>query len=342
MSRVLTAIVAVFTGVLVLGAVAPAAAPVTLTTPISDSMEPTAPEHSLLVVVDAEPSVGDVALFNTPARSDPVLHRLVDTTTTASGQPGFLTQGDANPATDQATGDPVVTGDNIYGVVPSIAGVPVIIPFLGMLLSNPVLIIGLWVTLSLSLLYTTDPGGVIRGLVVEHPIHFYTTITAVAILVVLPVVILSTPAVIQAQILTSETAPEGSNVVVPGETTTHPIQVTSPFMAGVYTTAHTDSELEITTVESKIGSGTTRIEVRNPPSDVPERHSGDIIIYTYPPVLPHSILSALAAIHPLVAAVASAVVMSVPLLLLGAAMDAKRIVRANKENIYRVRRSLKE
>lgn len=339
MSRLIITGVILLAALLIVGAVAPAAAPLTLTSPDSGSMEPTIPEHSLAVVVDKQPQVGDIALYTTPARDSPVLHRLVGTTDDGTA---YLTQGDANEVTDQELGDPAVTDTDIHGVIPTIAGTPLAIPYAGLIFSNPVFVIGAWAALGLSLLYTTNPGRVIRGTVVSYPAHLYAYALATLVFVLLPVVTLTTPAIVEAQLLTSTTASaDASHIATPGETTTHTVTVSSQLMAVMHTSAHATGDLTVTAVESTLGSPRTEITVTNTPSESPTAHHGVIAVYAYPPILPESVLHGLAAIHPVVAATVTGAILSFPIALLGAIIDSKRLIRASRRGIYRFRRNSK-
>jgi len=69
----------------------------------------------LNVYVDMEPEVGDVVVFETmddPHTSKRTVHRAVERT-----DEGFVTQGDAEPITDQSVGVPHATDENMVGVV---------------------------------------------------------------------------------------------------------------------------------------------------------------------------------------------------------------------------------
>jgi len=75
-------------------------------------------------------------------------------------------------------------------------------------------------------------------------------------------------------------------------------------------TAHMEGDLRLEDVESSPLSSRTQITVSNPPSDGPAAHTGHITFYTFPATLPHSTLTTLAEIHPVLAAIASGGVIS--------------------------------
>lgn len=108
----------------------------------SDSMEPTLSTGDLAVVVDAgDPSVGDVILF-TRSDGERVTHRVVGV---EEGR--YITQGDANPSTDQAAGAPPVPPRRVQGRMLTVGGTTVAVPAIGgaavWLGRNPAVVVGL-------------------------------------------------------------------------------------------------------------------------------------------------------------------------------------------------------
>ena len=82
----------------------------------SGSMEPTLPVHSLLIVKESrEYQVGDIVTFyskDTAISGRPNTHRII-AKDEGTGQPAYLTQGDANPSPDADT----ITDADIIGKV---------------------------------------------------------------------------------------------------------------------------------------------------------------------------------------------------------------------------------
>lgn len=112
---------------LVVLATAPAGAPVQLSYVYSDSMEPTIGEDDGYVIVPAgDVQPGDIVTFWSPRRDAYVTHRVVRET-----DGGFVTKGDNNPSTDQASGYSPVTREQIQGEVLTLGGSPVLLPSLG-------------------------------------------------------------------------------------------------------------------------------------------------------------------------------------------------------------------
>lgn len=322
--------------VLTLGALAPGVAPVVVATPDSGSMVPTAQTHSLVVLVDTEPTVGEIALFETPTRERAVLHRLVERTPEGDA---FITKGDANAATDQAAGDPPVAPDQVFGTVPTIFGQPLVIPYAGLVLTNPVFAFGIWALLGASLLYTTTSGQAVRETAASVPVRVHVVVLALAIMVVIPVVSVAAPASADAQILTTTTATDDNPAIVePGEVGESTIEVSSPVIWGVETTAQVDGDLRIRSVESG-GGGTQTVTVVNEPAETPQVHRGTVTVYSYPATLPKPVLAALADVHPFVAGVAAAFPIG-GTVLVGALLfiDPRLPLRASRTVIQRRRR----
>ena len=106
--------------------------PVVLSYAESGSMEPAIEEGDGVVLVPSQgarsPGVGDVVTFQAELVNGGSLttHRVVEVT-----EEGYVTKGDANPFTDQDTGEPAVTEAQVVGVVPTFRGEPVTVPGLG-------------------------------------------------------------------------------------------------------------------------------------------------------------------------------------------------------------------
>lgn len=328
--RALWAVLTIFLGsVLLFGFLVPAVAPVSVTTPVSESMEPTVPEHSLVVVTNSEVSTGDIVLFEAPQRDLPVLHRAIGTT-----EGGYITQGDANELPDQAVGMAPVAESQIDGVVPTVAGTPLVIPYLGEILTNPVVLLGSCGFLALSILYTTRVGTVKRGVVTTIPIRKYGIALAVLIVIGLPVATALFAVPVQTELVTSTTAsPTSSNIAAPGEVTERTVSVSSPPYAVLHTAVVVDGDVTLQDIESPIGEQTTRITVQNNPSDEPTIHEGTIRIYTYPTILPGVVMDPIDAIHPVVASFVSSLVIGGSILGVSFAFDKHKIVRGTPKEI---------
>lgn len=321
------------TVVLLFGFIAPGVAPVSVTTPISDSMEPTAPQHALVVITDTDAEVGDILLFESAQRDNPVLHRAIRTVETETGT-GYVTQGDANELPDQTFGTAPVTEDRIDGVVPVVAGYPVIIPYVGGVLTNPVVLVGMCGLLALSLLYTTQVSNGVRDEVVTIPIRNYAIVFAILLVIGLPAVTALSAIPVQTEIVTSTTvSPDSAGIAAPGEVSEQTITATSPFFAVLHLAAVVDGDLRLQDTTSPIGEQTAEFRVQNPPSDEPTAHQGTVWIYTYPSVLPGVVIQPLDAIHPVLASAVNAVIFAGVILVVSFLFDKHRIVRVGPDKL---------
>jgi signal peptidase len=103
----------------------------------SGSMEPTLDTGDGFVaiptVLTGSPTEGDVVVFRAEEVNDGRLttHRVVEET-----EQGYVTKGDANPFTDQATGEPMVQEVQVVAVAGSVGGQLLVIPELGNLVTG--------------------------------------------------------------------------------------------------------------------------------------------------------------------------------------------------------------
>jgi signal peptidase I len=318
-------------GALLFGFLAPGAAPLTVTSPVSDSMEPTAPQHSLVVVVNGGVDVGEIILFESPQRDRAVLHRAVGT---AEATTGYVTQGDANELPDQAVGMTPVSESQINGVVPTVAGHPVVLPYVGGILTNPVVLLGSWGLLALSVLYTTQVGTLTRGTVTTVPIRRYGTVFALLVIVSLPVATALFAVPVQTEIATSATAsPTSSSIAALGGVSERTVSVSSPFFAVLHTAVTVDGGLTLQDTDSSMGEQTTYVTVQNPPVAEPTTHEGTVQIYVYPEILPGAVMTPIEAVHPVLASFVSSLVIGG--LIFGAcyAFDKHRILRGRPDEL---------
>lgn len=98
----------------------------------SGSMEPTIGAFDAYVLNPwpGEVGVGDIIVFDSVVRGQPVVHRVV-----GGDESGWYTKGDANDVVDQFAGEPLVTRDRLRaGVVSLPSGAPVVVPDAGVML----------------------------------------------------------------------------------------------------------------------------------------------------------------------------------------------------------------
>jgi signal peptidase I len=327
-------------GVLLFGVIAPGAAPISVTSPVSDSMEPIAPQHSLVVVTNGNVDVGDIVLYESAQRDAPVLHRAIGETDT-----GYITQGDANDLSDQALGNDPVTESQIDGVVPTVAGHPVILPYVGGVLTNPVVLVGSWGLFVISLLYTTRVGKITRGGITAIPIRKYGIAFAVILIVGLPVATAVFAIPVQADIVTSTTAsPSSSNIAAPGEVSERTVTVSSPLFVVLQPAVIVEGDVTLQDTDNQFGEQSMQITIQNNPSEEPMIHEGSLRVYTYPSVFPGVVMNPVEAIHPVVASFVNALVIGGMILGLTFGFDKHKIVRVgpNKLRNHRNNRTRRE
>ncbi len=111
--------------------------PLLLTYVQTDSMSPTIEPGDGYIVLPSSVaggvSEGDIVLYEAQNFDGGGLttHRVVDDT----GE-GYITKGDNNPFTDQDGGEPPVAGGQVVGVALQVGGGPVIVPWLGVLVTT--------------------------------------------------------------------------------------------------------------------------------------------------------------------------------------------------------------
>jgi signal peptidase len=96
---------------------------------LSGSMEPTMSPGDVVVVEDIDPEKieeRDVISYKASGAERPTTHRVIEVTQ-ENGQPAFRTEGDANEDPDSG----VVRASEVEGRVPTIAGHPFVIPYVG-------------------------------------------------------------------------------------------------------------------------------------------------------------------------------------------------------------------
>lgn len=279
----------------------------------SDSMEPTLEEGDLYFIVettDVEP--GDIITFRSTRRNGFVTHRVVDRTGN-----GMITKGDNNPTTDQAAGFRPIKRSQIVGTVLTIKGEPLTVSNAGQTLAAtdpyrlPLLILVL-TALFISELQSDSPdtGRMQRDVVYVRDI-------------VLPV-LLGGLLISFAAISFAATNKELTYVVAQGDTTApHTLPPDEPAVRNVtvhvrhppLTTTIVEAE-GVTVVNQSINGSRVDLTIR---FEKPESLGPKLVrvhVYSYPAVLPASVLERLQKIHWLVASAASIAVVFLPLLIL--------------------------
>ncbi|ELZ95807.1 peptidase S26B, signal peptidase [Haloferax mucosum ATCC BAA-1512] len=307
----------------------PALGPVSFGYVYSDSMEPTLTVDDGFILVSAtDVVVGDIITYRTPQSGTLVTHRVV-----AVESDGYVTRGDANPSTDQAVGQPLVTDADIVGVVFEPRGRPLVIPGLGFAAGFVqsyllVLLGGLAaVALSWEVLTRRDRPrrDVLRSGQVVWPVMLTTFVVAAVFVATgavtydvssvvtetgvgnsLPVAsdVVSdlSVSVVQSPIATLIVESEGGRVVGV-EDATVPASALNPF---VVETSRQTVRVPVIGATVPVVTGQTYevpFAVRTP--DAPGTVAVSLAVYPYPATLPESMLVTLHRVHPVVAAVVS-------------------------------------
>lgn len=315
----------------------PGTAPLYVTSPDTGSMEPTITPDDVVIIYGwgDSPSVGDTILFSTSAEEQAVLHRIVDET-----DGGYITQGDANDITDQQDGFEPVDETDIYGTV--IGGdEPITIPYIGMLISNPLAILSLWVIFLIMNLVPENDGRPRTEMVISNSPTILLLFVGV-LLAFLPLFTALTAASADVTITTVNTPGQtGTNIVGVGQTGSETVQfvyrntpITEPFVV-------TDSgQLVVDSIAQEGEYLTTTIE--NIPRGDIGVDMGIVSVYTYIGILPDTIIYQLISVHYLLPSVVDGMILSLGLLLLwGVLVSRKKNIRRSRDKIYSMRRRVR-
>ncbi|TKX62699.1 signal peptidase I [Halorubrum sp. ASP1] len=297
----------------------------------SDSMEPTLGVDDGFVLVPADDvDVGDVVTYEDARTGELVTHRVV-----GREAGGYLTRGDANSATDQAAGAPVVTDATVRGVLLEVGGRPVVVPGFGRVAgavsgSLGVLLGGLAL---LALAATLRPRprrrvgrSVVRSGEVVWPVVATTFVVTVALVAIAPAGYDASFVVTEAGVGSSLTADaevvrEVGVSVVRSPVATLLVETEGAAVDGLpegtvtasalapYTTANDRRAVPVPFVDATIPVLSERayalpLAIRTPPQ--PGAITATLRVYPYPATLPEGTLLALHRLHPLLAAVTSA------------------------------------
>lgn len=323
-----------------LALVAPAASPLQISYVTSDSMEPAIGTDDGYVLVPAgEVIPGEIITFYSDQRDGYVTHRVVGTTAD-----GYLTQGDNNPSTDQAAGNPPVERDAIAGQVLTVGGTPILIPQLGAIIgflrANWMLVFSLAsLLIVVRALRGSNDAAVSSG---SRSILYSRQVVIPTVLMTIAVSVLLISAGATHTELTysvTETGDEDPRVLSVGENTTVSLDasvVKTPLtqvlietegMTLINTTRTDATEATNATAAAADNRqpgifGTFRQQFLTASSltlnaDVPAQaqpgaHTAEVSMYPYPATLPKDTLAQLHRIHPWLAALGSVLVVIVP------------------------------
>ncbi|MFC5365366.1 signal peptidase I [Salinirubrum litoreum] len=286
--------------------VAPPPTPLNVSYVTSDSMEPTIHAGDGYLLLDAAVETGDVVTYRATDGAY-VTHRVVGET-----DAGYLTQGDANPSTDQTAGAPPVTDDRIVGRVVTLGGSPVTVPGVGPLFEfvdrfRLELLGGIIALLSLDLL--------VREETARDPTRPVTTVGDVVppLLVgftlagVLALTIAASPN--ELVYVATETATPGGRTIPVGETVTR--EVTASATQLPFTTVLAESTGAQIVAQSATDAGLD-LTLSLPGHETTGPRRVTLTTSVYPTTLPAGVLADLHAVHPLVARLASVGALTTP------------------------------
>lgn len=312
-----------------LGCVAVVVAPIQISYVYSGSMEPTIHQYDGYVVLEGSSvSPGDVVVFRSEEKDAYVTHRIV-----AETPEGYLTQGDANPSTDQASGSPPVEESAVVGRVLTVGGDPVTIPALGRAVrllrkhavaAAVVAVLGILLLASRS---TDRPGrSVVRVDDVVRPLF-------VAVLVTALVAGVAGTRTVDLHYVAVDGHPAGPRTMEVGEARNETIRIERPEVPGMQVVAVGD---DVVVTDRTANATTIELSVRIPPPESVGPHGGVLRVARYPATLPSAFLRRLIAVHPGLAALASALSVLGPLYLVARlALDGRTPLRPSRRRWVR-------
>lgn len=302
------------------------AAPVSLHYATSGSMEPEINENEIYVVWHgSDIAVGDIALYDSLERNEPVTHRVV-----GEAESGFITKGDANQQTDQATGSPTVPAERIRGTVIEYNGHAVTAPggeTLVLINTYQLELVLVSLLLIIGEVLRTSTSGRIRPEDVSTKL-----IPAIVVIIGIAVVVVYSGGASQAVtvVATNGDAVGNPGLVPIGEST----DVTARFTGNpqtVFTHEVTTVSGEMALKSSQTVSTVERTVVLNVPSQQsPGTVDAVVSFHRYPLVLPPTVIDSLVYIHPFVAAVVTTSMTFLPVLfVVYLFIDPKTLVRGD-------------
>lgn len=277
--------------------------PVGISYVTSDSMAPTLSPGDGYVLVEGDVAVGDVVTFRTP--DGYVTHRIV-----GEGEDGYVTRGDANPATDQAAGMPPVRDSQVVGRALTVGGHLVVIPGLGTVAPllaayRPLLVAGLVVAAVALGLRRNRPAVPERDLLTVADVVKPLLVGVTAAAVVVLVTSVTTEHLTYVATATGGTA----TTVAVGEPAVRTVTV------DVVATPLTQTVIDthgVTALDRTVAGSTATLDVRVPAQSTVGPYTASVSVHPYPAVIPRGVLVWLHGVHPWLAAVGSTAVSVAP------------------------------
>lgn len=286
---------------LAIGSIAAGGAPIHISYVTSESMEPTIDVGDGYILHSAVSiETGDIITFWSEERDDHVTHRVVAVT-----DDGYITQGDNNPSTDQASGHPPIQNRDIFGEVLTLGPTPLVIPYLGPAVttvqSNPVLVIAFaGVVLVIASLWR-------RNTTAQPERNIFRVRDGMRILLAVglcvgTVSIYFGGALVSVPYMATSEPTDEPYTISTDEPTSDLVSITvddPPFITSVATSE------DVRIVNTTQNASTFTVGVEVPPADEPGYVEHSLTVYSYPTVLPQAFLQRLQLLHPFAAAVTS-------------------------------------
>lgn len=294
--------------------VAPTGSPLHIGYAKSDSMAPTIDPGDGYVVIDTDRvQEGDIIVFWSAPKNEYATHRVVERT-----PDGFITKGDNNPVTDQATGHPPVPRSAIVGEVLTLGGRPLTIPGLGaaiavvrafraVLLAVLLLLVAFVFVRERKRSSSSGRGGrqIYRVKDVIRPLFIVGIVTTIAVTPIGASTFQLT------YIATATDSPDDRTVPV-GERVTREVSFSVADMPLTQYVIRADG---MRILDAGREGATITLTVSIPPPEAAGPQRMQVHFYPYPAVLPADVLGALHDVHPIVAVLASTLAIFLPLYL---------------------------
>nr|WP_283102355.1 signal peptidase I [Haloplanus sp. XH21] len=298
-------------GILLLAAVfvAPPSSPVNVSYVYSDSMEPTIHTNDGYILVPAaNVQQGDIITFRMDERGGYTTHRVVGET-----ERGYITKGDNNPTTDQASGYSYVQSAEIAGKALQYNDDPVTIPNFGIAVKilqqyRVTLLLAIGALVALMGRQAARTSQYVRDVQYVRDLVFPVVLVSILLMIAFPLVGAST--VTQTYVVTHGST-DGPVLLAPGETKTHTIVLNRSHAPLTHAVVSVDGA----TVERHAqNASTTSLALRvTGPTDIGPKDV-HITTHAYPALLPRDVVVALHRGHPVLASSAVAFVVGMPLL----------------------------
>lgn len=286
--------------------IAPGLIPVQLSYVTSGSMEPTlSTGDGYLVTSLGDVDRGDIITFYSTEKAEYVTHRVAEIR-----PEGYVTKGDANPSTDQAGGDPLVTDDAVLGKVVTVAGNPLVLPNVGGAIewvqANGHLLLAGLVLVVVFRIMTAGSHLPKRELTLVREV----IPPLVGTLVLLSFIVLSlATSTHHLAYVVAEDVGANSDAIAVGEESTEVLSL-SVLQSPLTTTVLAAEGMTIE--ERTLDDGTLELLATIHPQEEAGLYMATVRVYAYPPVLPRATLTWLTAVSPLLARLVSVGIVAAP------------------------------